>query len=111
MIRQAVRTLLEGDSRGWEICGEVENGAEALEKVAKLLPDVLLVDVSIPLFDGVTVAKAVKRDYPGVRVVLMSEQDDAVLSRLADAAKTPYRIAKSRLADDLIPLLLSSGKA
>ncbi|MGA8618997.1 MAG: response regulator [Candidatus Sulfotelmatobacter sp.] len=109
-VRRALKDLLDEDSRGWEICGEVESGPDALEKVTKLLPDVLLLDVSIPLLHGVTVAQVVRRDYPDVRVVLMSEQDASVLSRLAEVAGTPYHIAKSRMAVDLIPLLLSSGK-
>lgn len=77
--------------------------------MGKLCPDVLLLDVSIPLLNGVAVAQIVRRNYPDVIVVLMSQQDSLTLARLADAAGTPHYIAKSRLGFDLIPLLITLG--
>lgn len=105
-----MRGLLEADSGGWIVCGEAQNGAEALEKVANLLPDILLLDLSIPIVDGLTVAKTVRKDYPAVIVVLVSEQDESILARLAESAGTPHYIAKSQLGAGLIPLLLSLQK-
>jgi two-component system response regulator DesR len=78
--------------------------------VEALSPDVILLDLSIPMRDGLTVAKTIKRDYSTVKVVLMSAADASVLSRLADAAGTPYYVPKSSLARDLIPLLRSLVK-
>jgi two-component system, NarL family, invasion response regulator UvrY len=89
------------------VCGEVDNGRDAVSEVAKLLPDVILLDASIPLLNGVTVARIVKRDHPAVAVVMMSEQDTSVLALLADASGTPHYIPKSRMGIDLIPLLIS----
>ena len=82
-----------------------------MTEVSKFLPDVLLLDVSIPLLHGVKVAQVVKRDHPDVSIVMMSEQDIPVLKLMAEAAGTPYFLAKSRLGIDLIPLLTSLGKA
>jgi DNA-binding NarL/FixJ family response regulator len=107
MIRHALNDLLAKDSDQWAVCGEVNNGEDALREAQSLRPDVVLLDLSIPLLNGVTVATTIRRDYPDVKVVLMSEQDPLVLSRLAEAAGTPYYVPKSRLAFDLIPLLLS----
>jgi DNA-binding NarL/FixJ family response regulator len=96
------------------VCGEATNGEDALAGAAKLLPDVVLLDLSIPLLHGVRVAQLLKRDYPALAVIVMSEQDNSVMSRLADLAGTPYYIPKSRAGLDLIPMLLSlrrdSGK-
>lgn len=105
-----MRRLLEADSGGWNVCGEASDGADALEKVANLLPDILLLDLSIPVVDGLTVAKSVRKDYPAARVVLVSEQDESILAQLAETAGTPHYISKSRLAAELIPLLLSLEK-
>jgi two-component system, NarL family, nitrate/nitrite response regulator NarL len=102
--------LLNENSKDWEVCGEVDNGEDAVGQVTELLPDVILLDVSIPLLHGVTVAQIVKKEHPAVAVVIMSEQDISVLELLADAAGTPYYLAKSRLAVDLIPLLKAFGK-
>jgi len=102
-----VKGLLKAHSGNWVVCGEVDNGQDAVKEVARLLPDVILLDVSIPLLHGVTVAQVIRREYPGVAVVVMSEQDMPVLARLADAGGTPHYISKSRLALDLIPMLTS----
>jgi CheY-like chemotaxis protein len=63
------------------VCGEATNGENAVREVAKLLPDVILLDLSIPLLHGLRVAKILKRDYPTLVVIVMSEQDISVLSR------------------------------
>jgi DNA-binding NarL/FixJ family response regulator len=89
------------------VCGEATNGEDALRDVAKLRPDVILLDLSIPVLHGLRVAEILKRDYPALVVILMSEQEMSVLSRLADAAGTKYCIPKSRAALDLVPMLLS----
>jgi CheY-like chemotaxis protein len=93
------------------VCGEVDNGRNAVEEVTKLLPDVILLDVSIPLLNGLAVARIVRRDHPAVTVVMMSEQDASVLSLVANAAGTAHFVTKSLLAMDLIPLLASLVKA
>jgi DNA-binding NarL/FixJ family response regulator len=110
VIRRALNNLLAQNSDQWGVCGEVNNGEDTVTEAQSLRPDVVLLDLSIPLLNGVTVAKTIKRDYPDVKVVLISEQDAFVLSRIADAAGTPYYVPKSRLALDLIPLLLSLVK-
>jgi DNA-binding NarL/FixJ family response regulator len=89
------------------VCGEAKNGEDAVRDVAKLRPDVILLDLSIPLLHGLRVAEILRKDYPALVVILMSEQDISVLSRLADAAGTQYCIPKSRAALDLVPMLLS----
>ena len=107
MVRRAVKELLSANSDDWVICGEAIDGEDAVRKAEALSPDVVLLDLSIPLLHGLTVAKTIRRDYPAVKVVLMSEQDTSVLSRMVEGSGTPYYIPKSRLAIDLIPLLRS----
>lgn len=89
------------------VCGEATNGEDALREVAKLLPEVILLDLSIPLLNGLRVAEVLKRDYPDLAVIVMSEQDASVLSRLADVAGIQHYVPKSRAAFDLVPILLS----
>jgi DNA-binding NarL/FixJ family response regulator len=85
----------------------VDNGEDAVREAARLLPDVILLDLSLPRVDGLKVAQLIKRDYPKIRVLLLSEQDSDLLSRLAESAGTPYYVPKSRLAFELIPMLTS----
>lgn len=63
LVRRAIKNLLIQDSTDW-ICGEVDNGQAAVREVGELLPNVLLLDVSIPVVHGVTVARLVKKGSP-----------------------------------------------
>lgn len=99
--------MLNNHSGNSVVCGEATNGEDAVREVGSLLPDVVLLDLSIPLLNGLRVGQILKKDYPGVTVILMSEQDSSVLARVAAAARTEYYVSKSRAALDLIPMLLS----
>jgi DNA-binding NarL/FixJ family response regulator len=84
------------------VCGEAKNGEDAVRDVAKLRPDVVLLELSIPVLHGLRVAEILNKDYPALAVILMSEQDISVLSRLADAVGTQYCIPKSRAVIKLL---------
>jgi DNA-binding NarL/FixJ family response regulator len=88
-----------------EICGEARDGAEALTKVAKLNPDVILLDLSIPIIHGLQVAQTLAKDYPSISVVIMSEQDEFLLKHISNENGIKHCIAKSNLASGLAPLL------
>jgi DNA-binding NarL/FixJ family response regulator len=87
--------LLNEDSGNWVVCGEAIDGEEAVREVAKLLPDVVLLDLSIPLLHGLRVGQILKRDNPAVTVILMSEQDSSVLARVAGAVGTAYHVSEA----------------
>lgn len=71
LIRVGFRTLLQSIP-GFELVGEASDGAEALELVGKLRPDVLLTDIAMPNMNGLTLAQQVTRDYPEVKVIIVS---------------------------------------
>jgi YesN/AraC family two-component response regulator len=73
IFRDALNNLLNENSGEWVICGEATNGEDAVTKVAKLLPDVILLDLSIPLLHGVKVAEILKRDHPSVVIIVISD--------------------------------------
>ena len=105
-VRRAVTDLLSRHAADWVVC-EADDGEDALRKVAQLLPDVVLLDLSIPALHGLKVAEILKQDHPEVFIIIMSEQDPALIAILARTAGIPYAIPKSRLATDLLPLLLA----
>ena len=107
VLRRALKALLTTDSDDWVICGEASDGIDALSKAAELIPDIILLDLSIPLLHGLEVAKRLKKDFAHVRVIIMSEQDPSAVSQLAVEAGVRYCIVKSRLGIDLIPMLRS----
>ncbi|MEZ5384187.1 MAG: response regulator transcription factor [Prosthecobacter sp.] len=78
LLREGLAALLAG-REGMEVCGQAGNGAEALEKMGTLLPDVALLDQSMPKLKGVDViATARERDWP-VRCVMLSSYSQPLL--------------------------------
>lgn len=63
-------------SKDIEVIGEAKDGSEALALVESLRPDVLILDISMPRMDGISVLKIISKRFPGVRVVAISFQDD-----------------------------------
>ena len=71
VVRKGIKMELQG-CEDVEIVGEVSNGREALEKVKKLNPKVLIADISMPEMSGVELTKKVKDEYPNTNVLVLS---------------------------------------
>ena len=104
LLRSAIYGLISR-IENCKICGEARDGAEALAKAAELSPDVVLLDLSIPVIHGLQVAQTLAKDFPSITVVIMSEQDELLLKHISDENGIKYCIAKSTLAIGLAPLL------
>ncbi|NJL64203.1 MAG: response regulator transcription factor [Methylacidiphilales bacterium] len=75
LIRQGLRTLLELEP-DLEIIGEAENGQEALNLIRELAPDVVLMDMRMPVMDGVAATRAIQKDFTKVKVLVLTTFDD-----------------------------------
>src|SRR4029077_10945121 len=67
LVRQGLRALLAGRPR-WGGCGEAAGGVEAIEKAARLQPDIVLLDVSMPRLNGLEAASAIRRESPASNI-------------------------------------------
>ena len=76
LMREGLRTLLEAQEEFVEVVGEAEDGADALEKVVALHPEVALVDVRMPRMDGVALTERLSKEHPNVAVVILTTFDD-----------------------------------
>ncbi|GAA2230743.1 response regulator transcription factor [Promicromonospora sukumoe] len=88
MVRRGLRLVLGGDP-GLTIVGEAGDGAEGMAQIQRLDPDVVLLDIRMPVLDGLAVlARLRDRGRPGPRVVVLTtfHTDDDVLAALADGA-------------------------
>jgi DNA-binding NarL/FixJ family response regulator len=84
IVRLGVRILLS-DTDQWDICGEARNGAEAVERVAELAPDVVILDLTMPVMSGFDTATRIRRVAPETRIVFFSIHDTPTTARLAGA--------------------------
>lgn len=75
LMREGLRTLLELEP-GLVVAGEANNGQEALGCYAELRPDVVLMDVRMPVLDGVEATRRLVAQFPGARVIILTTFDD-----------------------------------
>jgi len=81
-FRGWLRSLLE-KSEDFRFVGEAGSGAEAVELIPHLKPDLLIVDMYMPEPDGVELARYVQDNYPGTRAIIVSAHQDRVYEKLA----------------------------
>lgn len=96
-----VASVLTSDP-GFEIVGTAANGTQALDRYAVLLPDVLLMDLQMVLKDGTCALRSVLAEFPGARVVILTNYDgDGHVLRAMKAGACGY-VIKSSLGRDLL---------
>jgi len=100
VVRRATRAFLE--LHHFEICGEAVNGAEALEKAAALRPDLITLDLFMPLMNGIEAASQLKNKVPGIPVVIYTMLEDVLGKSLAATLGVRAVVSK---ADGLAKLL------
>jgi DNA-binding NarL/FixJ family response regulator len=103
-FRASARALLEAE--GYEVVGEAENGAQGLSKARELRPDVVLLDVQLPDFDGFEVASRLTRDDDAPAVVLISSRDGSDFGHLVSDSGALGFIPKAELSGDALATLL-----
>lgn len=92
-----VRILFSGNDQ-WEICGEARDGAEAIAKVMELAPDVVILDLTMPVMSGFDTAKQIRRIAPLTRIIFFSMHETPTTARLVGADAF---VSKSSAAQDL----------
>lgn len=92
IITDGLRQLL-GAAEDIECVGSCADGAEAIATVGHLEPDVVLMDLDMPVLDGITATERIKQRHPGVRVVMLSMHGEAaVVQRVLDAGADGYLV-------------------
>jgi len=71
--RTTLRELL--DCHSFQVCGDAQNGKEAIEKVMELKPDIVLLDINMPVMDGITAAYEIRRVAPATKIVFLTIRD------------------------------------
>ena len=101
VVRQGLKTLLQGRAE-WQVVGEASDGMEALEKVASLQPDVVVLDVTMPRMNGIEACRLMQRQTSGREVLFVTQHDSPQMMREALAAGARGYVVKSNLARDLV---------
>ncbi|MBI4300729.1 MAG: response regulator transcription factor [Chloroflexi bacterium] len=99
LLRAAVREML-GRSPGVDLIGEAEDGLRTLEMAATEKPDVLILDVSLPLRNGLEAASDLRKALPGSKIIVLVDVEDSRYTQAA-AQSGAYCVAKTSLSKDL----------
>ena len=101
IVREGLRTVLQRRP-GWEVVGEASNGVEALEKAASLLPDVMVLDITMPRMNGLDVCRLARQKAPSLEVLFVTQHDSPQMMREALGAGAKGYVVKSNAARDLL---------
>ncbi|HEX6502209.1 MAG TPA: response regulator transcription factor [Terriglobales bacterium] len=104
VIRKGLRALLE-ERRGWKVVAEAGNGREAVEKAARLRPDVVILDLSMPEMNGLDATPLIRRAVPHARVLILTMHNtEELIEKTLKAGARGY-VLKSDAERDLITAL------
>ena len=100
-VRQALCELFMRED-DFEVCGEAENGREAIEKAQQLRPDLILTDLSMPIMNGLEEARLLNRLLPSVPVIIFTAHSDPFVEKEARSAGASAVISKCENVTTLI---------
>ncbi len=101
ILREGIRALLD-DQADIEVIGEAEDGQSTVKMVAKLKPDVVIMDIAMPLLNGLEATRQIQRDYPQVKVLILTMHENEEYIRQVLAAGALGYILKDAAARDLL---------
>ncbi|MCL2096604.1 MAG: response regulator [Oscillospiraceae bacterium] len=94
-MRMMIKDILA--KNGFSVCGEAQDGVDAIEKFRGLGPDLIIMDITMPNMDGITALKAIKKESPQTKIVMCSAMGqesyvvDAIKSGASDFIVKPFQ--------------------
>jgi DNA-binding NarL/FixJ family response regulator len=111
LFRDGITSLLE--AAGYDVVEQVGNGELAIEAIRKLTPDLVLLDITMPIKDGIETLQIIKKEFPKVKVVMLtvSDEDDDLFAAIQSGADG--YLLKDLKSDEFLEMLkgLESGEA
>jgi DNA-binding NarL/FixJ family response regulator len=100
LVRQGLRALLERE--GFQVAGEASDGQEAVRQVPTVHADIVILDISMPLMNGLDAARELQKSSPRTKPILLTRHDEAQYVTEALRAGVKGYVLKSQMATDLV---------
>ena len=100
--RTTIRSLLDWHS--FQVCGDAKSGKEAIEKVIELKPDIVLLDINMPVMNGIQTAYEIRRIAPSTKIVFFTVHDSPQVASAMHVFSNAF-VSKSAAGTELIPTL------
>ena len=108
LFAEALEAILSTDAR-IAVVGRADNGRAAIELVRDARPDVVLMDIAMPVLDGIAATEAIRDEAPATRVIVLTGSEaPRDVSRARAAGATGY-VAKGQIAGDLLRAILDAA--
>jgi len=101
IIRRGLRELFTAEP-DFDVCGEAENGREAIEKAQELHPGLIVLDLSMPVMNGIDAARVLRKLMPTLPLIIFSEYGDALSEAEARSAGVSALVSKSEHVSVLV---------
>jgi len=101
VVRKMVRVTLQNQPNV-EVCGEAENGAEAIEQARRSNPDVVILNISMPVLNGFEAARAIRTELPRSAIVILSSNTDRKFVEEARKVGVQVYVTKSKAGEALV---------
>ncbi|MDO8568671.1 MAG: response regulator transcription factor [Dehalococcoidales bacterium] len=106
LLREGIRLLL-GKHNDVEIVGEASDGKEAIEKAAELLPDIAIIDIGMPIMDGLEATRRIIKSCPKTKVLILTQHDNAEYVLSAVKAGASGYLTKRSIGLELVSAIRS----
>jgi DNA-binding NarL/FixJ family response regulator len=103
-IRRGIQTILHPFPQ-WELCGEADNGNDAIRMANELQPEIIIMDVSMPGLNGIEAARAIRKAQPEVKIILLTLHESVELVRSAFRAGVRGYLLKTDAEQELVRAL------
>ncbi len=101
IVRRGLISLIKSHP-DWEICAEADNGRQAVEKANQTKPDIAILDIGMPVLNGLEATRQILREHPAVRILILTITDtDQAVQAVLDAGARGF-LLKSDAARDLV---------
>jgi DNA-binding NarL/FixJ family response regulator len=100
LVRRGLKDMLR--DTGFDVCGEAENGQQGVDQTLKLKPDLVLLDMSMPVMTGLQAAAAIRRLAPATKIIMVSMHDSPQMVKEARAAGADAYITKTSAGKELL---------
>jgi two-component system, NarL family, sensor kinase len=111
VLRRGIRTMIESE-KNWEVCGEAIDGQEVVDKSVTLNPDLIILDINMPVLNGVAAVRQILRNCPKTRILVFSVHESKQTVREVLSAGAHGYLSKAKAGRELVQVvkLLLAGK-
>ncbi|WP_162463239.1 response regulator [Paenibacillus psychroresistens] len=106
IFRKYLQKMYPWESYGFELCGEASDGIEALERIEQIVPDIALIDINMPVIDGLQLSQTIKERYPGIAIVLITGHSEFEYAKRAVKIGVEDYILKPFDKNELLTVLI-----